>query len=170
MPLIGHADERAWWCTRKVSLHLPPPIEAAGVPLGSSRSDALRHCLALGEPSEFRRDGEARSSLVTTRASGLSVFVYFDPDDLVEAVEFGRPDNGEDVVSYDGLDIFGTTADELIDRLTQHERIQVSEHGRSVSAPDLLLALWRRVLPEHSADEDGRYFESVLMARPGCYT
>lgn len=41
--------------------------------------------------------------------------------------------------------------------------------GRSVTAPDLRLALWRAVIPEGSADEDGRYFESVLVARPGYY-
>lgn len=152
-----------------VNIHLQPPTEAAGIPLGSTRADALGHCLALGEPSEFHRNDEARASLVLERASGLSIFVYFDPNDFVEAIEFGRPPGGEDVVSYRGFDIFGTSADELIQRLSVHDRIEVSEHGRSVTAPDLLLAMWRPVLPEHPADQDGRYFESVLMARPGYY-
>jgi hypothetical protein len=38
--------------------------------------------------------------------------------------------------------------------------------GTSVTAPRLLLAWWRSVVPE-SDDEDGWYFESVLVARPG---
>lgn len=152
-----------------MNIHLRPPTEGAGIPLGSTRSDALRHCLEHGKPSEFRRNGETRASLVLKRASGLSIFVYFDPEDFVEAIEFGRPRSGEDVISYRDVDIFGTEADELIQRLSEYDRIEVSEQGRSVTAPDVLLALWRPVLPEHPEDEDGRYFESVLIARPGYY-
>jgi len=37
------------------------------------------------------------------------------------------------------------------------------------TAPDLLLALWRAVVPEDDNDSDGRYFESVLAAMPGYY-
>lgn len=103
------------------------------------------------------------------RPSGLAIFVYFDPDDRVEAIELARPSNGEDVVSYRGLDVFGTAADELIQQLGEHGRIDVTENGHSATAPDLLLALWRPVLPEHPADQEGRYFESVLVARPGYY-
>ncbi|HSE68317.1 MAG TPA: hypothetical protein VLB12_15115 [Gemmatimonadales bacterium] len=152
-----------------MNIHLRPPTEGAGIPLGSTRSDALRHCLEHGKPSEFRRNGETRASLVLKRASGLSIFVYFDPEDFVEAIEFGRPRSGEDVILYRDVDIFGTEADELIQRLSEYDRIEVSEQGRSVTAPDVLLALWRPVLPEHPEDEDGRYFESVLIARPGYY-
>jgi len=143
--------------------------EAAGIPFGATRSDALGHCLELGKPSEFRRSDEARASLVLKRASGLSIFVYFAPEDFVEAIEFGRPQSGGDVILYGDVDIFGTPAEELLQRLGEHDRIEVLEQGRSVTAPDLLLALWRPALPEHPEDEDGRYFESVLIARPGYY-
>ena len=160
---------RLEWCTRRVNIHLRPPTEAADIPIGSTRSEARRHCQALGDPSEFRRGDEASASLVLERPSGLSIFVYFDPDNFVEAIELGRPRSGEDVVSYRGFDIFGTPADELIQGLSEHDRVEVSEHGRSVTAPDLLLALWRPVIPERPADEDGRHFESVLVARPGYY-
>lgn len=152
-----------------MNIHLRPPTEAAGILIGSTRSEARGHCLALGNPSEFRRSDEPSASLVLQRPSGLSIFVYFDQDDFVEAIEFGGPRSGEDVVSYRGFDIFGTPADELIQRLSEHDLIEVSEHGRSVTAPDLLLSLWRPVIPEGPADEDGRYFESVLVARPGYY-
>ncbi len=150
-----------------MDIHLRPPTEAAGIRIGSTRSEARRHCLALGNPSEFRRGDEASPSLVLERPSGLSIFIYFDREDFVEAIEFGRPRSGEDVVSYRGFDIFGTPANELIQRLSEHDRTEVAERGRSVTAPDLLLALWRAVIPERPADEDGRYFESVLVARPG---
>ena len=54
-------------------------------------------------------------------------------------------------------------------KLGEHTSIEVDEDGRSVTAPDLLLALWRSVVPESDGDPDGRYFESVLMAGPGYY-
>ena len=152
-----------------MDIHLRPPTEAAGISIGSTRAEARRDCVALGNPSEFRRSDEASTSLVLQRPSGLSIFVYFDHDDFVEAIEFGRPGSGDDVVSYRGINLFNTPADELIERLSADDRTEVSEGGRSVTAPDLLLALWRAVISEGSADEDGRYFESVLVARPGYY-
>jgi hypothetical protein len=81
----------------------------------------------------------------------------------------GRPGSGDDVVSYLGMNLFGTPADELVERLSEDARTEVSEGGRSVTAPDLLLALWRAAIPESPAEDDGRYFESVLVARPGYY-
>jgi hypothetical protein len=152
-----------------VDIDLRPPIEAAGIHLGARRSEAHRHCLALGEPSEFRRSNEASSSLIVTRRSGLSIVVYFDAGDSVAAIEFGRPRHGDDVVVYRGVDVFGTPADELVETLSDHDRIEVAEQGHSFTAPDLLLALWRPVVPEGPEDDDGRYFESVLIARPGYY-
>ena len=54
-------------------------------------------------------------------------------------------------------------------KLGAHTSIEVDEGGRSVTAPDLLLALWRPVVPEGDCDRDGWYFESVVMAGPGYY-
>jgi hypothetical protein len=152
-----------------MDIHLRPPTEAAGIRIGSTRAEARRHCLALGKPSEFRRSDEASPALVLERPSGLMIFVYFGREDSVEAIKFGRARSDEDVVSYRGFDIFGTPANELIQRLSEHDRTEVSDGGRSVTAPELLLALWRAVVPEHPADDEGRYFESVLVARPGYY-
>jgi hypothetical protein len=43
------------------------------------------------------------------------------------------------------------------------------DDGCSFTAPDLLLALWRPFAPYEPDDEDGRYFQSVLVAEPGYY-
>ena len=43
-----------------------------------------------------------RFLLIVTRGSGLSIFVYFDAGDSVEAIEFGRP-RRSDVVAYRGV-------------------------------------------------------------------
>lgn len=157
-------------CTWLVDIDLHPPVEAAGIHLGMTRSEARRRCAALGEPAEFRRSREANPSLIVERASGLSIFVYFDDGNAVEAVEFGRPCDDEDIVRYRGLDIFSTPAGELVKRLQNQGRIDIAEQGCSVTAPDLLLALWRPVVPEGPDDDDGRFFESVLVAHPNYYS
>ncbi len=60
-----------------------------------------------------------------------------------------------------------TPAVALVKSLREHTALDVDEDGHSATAPDLLLALWRSVVPEGDDDQDGRYFESVLIARPG---
>ena len=73
------------------------------------------------------------------------------------------------MVLFRGVDIFGTPADTLVERLREVTSIDVEEDGHSVTAPGLLLALWRSVVPDDDNDPDGRYFESVLIAKPGYY-
>jgi hypothetical protein len=48
----------------------------------------------------------------------------------------GRPGSGDDVVSYLGMNLFGTPADELVERLSEDARTEVSEGGRSGAAPE----------------------------------
>ncbi len=151
-----------------MSIDLQPPMEAAGIRIGATRDEARDQCLAHGEPKPFRRGDEVNESLVVERPSGLSIFIYFDVDDAVEAIELGRPQD-HDVVSFRGVDIFDTPADVVVMKLREHSSIDVEEGGHSATAPDLLLALWRSVVPEDDDDKDGRYFESVLIARPGYY-
>ncbi len=145
-----------------MDIDLRPPVEAAGIRFGMTRSEAHHRCLTLGEPREFRRSVEGNPSLVLHRPSGLSIFVYFDDRDSVEAVEFSRPRKNGDIVRYRGIDLFRTAADDLIEHLRQFDPAAVSEDGYSFTAPDLLLALWRPIVGD-------RYFEAVLVARPGYY-
>jgi hypothetical protein len=42
------------------------------------------------------------------RPSGLFICTYFDADDRLEAIEFGRPDGKDDAITCDGLDVFTT--------------------------------------------------------------
>ncbi|MDH2416199.1 hypothetical protein [Nocardioides sp. CER19] len=148
-------------------IDLRPPTDAAGITIGASRPEAIRSCRALGSPSDFHRGNETSVSLVVERPSGLVTFVYFDSTGSVEAIEFGRPTTDTDVVEYAGVDVFGTPAEELARWLSEHTRVEVADEGRSITAPDLLLALWRPVIPLDLEDEDGRFFESVLLAESG---
>lgn len=152
-----------------MKLDLLPPTGVAGIDIGSSREVARDRSTRLGEPEEFRRSGEEPPSLVVQRPSGLALFVYFDSDDHVEAIEVARPDSDDDVVRYLGHDLFATPAEELIERLEVGNVVEVEEGGRAVTLPELLVALWRPTLPETPEDPEGRHFESVLVARPGYY-
>ncbi|CAN7592437.1 hypothetical protein LJR027_004187 [Terrabacter sp. LjRoot27] len=98
----------------------------------------------------------------------MSVFVYFDEADVVNAVELGRADNGE-IVAFDDIDVFGTPAEDVVEQLRRKTPVEVTDGGRSVTAAGLLLALWRPAVPESAEDDEGRHFESVLVARPGYY-
>ena len=95
--------------------------------------------------------------------------MYLDADDRVEAIEFGRADDTDDAVTYDGLDVFTMPAADLVAELRRHTPVHEEEDGHSYTAPELLLAFWRPTTPETPDDEDGRFFESALLARPGYY-
>ena len=147
---------------------LEPPNGAAGIHIGATRAEAEEQLGAHGDPRTFQRGDEANLSLTAHTASSLSVFVYFDDADVVDAIEFGRSDGGDAVV-FEDIDVFGIPADSVIEELARRTAVEVEEDGCSVTAPDLLLALWRPMVHESAEDEDGRYFESVLVARPGYY-
>lgn len=152
-----------------MKIELRPPTEMAGIHIGSTRAKAHDECSRLGSPKDFRRGEQEPASFAVRRSGGLSIFVYFDSDDRVNAIEVGRPDDDGDAVFYKDLDVFKTPAEDLIDRLRGYDAVEVDEQGCAVTAPDLLLALWRPVVPEGPDDPDGRYFESALIARPGYY-
>jgi hypothetical protein len=157
------------WSTRIVKVQLRPPTDVAGICIGSTHAEAREQCSRLGRPEDFRRGGDEPVSLAVRRPGGLSIFVYFDSDDRVEAIEVGRPDGGDDVVLFRDMDVFKTSAEDLIERLTAEEVVNVEEQGRSATVVGLLLALWRPVVPETTDDPEGRYFEAALVAKPDYY-
>lgn len=152
----------------RMGIVLEPPTAAAGILIGATRAEATQQCAAHGDPQPFRRGDETSPSLSVRGPSGLAVFVYFDDADVVTAVELGRPDDGEPVVFGD-IHVFDTPADEVVEQLRRLTAVEVDDDGRSVTAAGLLLALWRPTVPESAEDDEGRYFESVLVARPGYY-
>ena len=100
--------------------------------------------------------------------SEMSIGLEQDRNRNVRSVEVYRPSREFDVV-FRGFSIFGRTATEVIRELSKSTRVEIEDEGLRVVAPDLLISLWRAVLPEDECDEDGRYFESVLVALPGYY-
>jgi hypothetical protein len=124
----------------------------------------------IGTPVVLRRTHGRRPGWGVHRPSGLFIGAYFDADDCLEAIEFGRPDGNDDAITYDGLDMFTTPAADLVAQLRQRTtiRVEADEDGHHFTAPSLLLSLWL-VTPESPDDQEGRFFGSVLIARPGYY-
>jgi hypothetical protein len=100
--------------------------------------------------------------------TGLSIGVGMLDAWIVNSIEIWRPSR-DVTVMFRGIDVFAVPASDLIEQFRVIAAIEVHDGGQRVVAPDLLLALWRGVLPENPEDEDGRYFQSVLVAKPGYY-
>ncbi|MEU9266391.1 hypothetical protein AB0E04_13205 [Streptomyces sp. NPDC048251] len=110
--------------------------------------------------------GEVRNKGFAHYDSELSISLDFDSRGVVRAIELFRPDRDVQV-AFRGLLLFEESADVVISRLSGMCRIEIEDEGLNVTAPDVFIGLWRRVTPEISGGEDGRYFESVLIAAPG---
>ncbi|MGA3488380.1 hypothetical protein ACK8GG_10245 [Micromonosporaceae bacterium DT55] len=100
--------------------------------------------------------------------SELSIALSQDRSGSVDAVEVYRPSR-DVVVLFRDIPIFDLPAEEVIQRLSNITSVEIEDDGLRVLAPNLLLSLWRSVLPEGPDDEDGRHFEAVLVAAPGFY-
>ncbi|MGC5019319.1 hypothetical protein [Micromonospora sp. DT47] len=66
------------------------------------------------------------------------------------------------------MDLFGLPALEVVERLRRHVDLRPNEHDDGFTAGDLHLALWRPFAADDDPDEEqGHFFQSILLARPG---
>jgi hypothetical protein len=100
--------------------------------------------------------------------SEMSISVGKDSNGRVRAIEVYRLTWGVDVL-FRGISIFAVPADEIVRLLSRIDVLEIQDDGLRVLAPNLLLSLWRGTLPDGPEDEDGRYFEAILVAAPGYY-
>ncbi|WP_460068207.1 hypothetical protein [Streptomyces sp. YKOK-I1] len=133
--------------------------------IGMPIEDAER---ILREIPEFvpAAPGEVRNKGFAHYDSGLSISLDFDSRGVVRAIELFKPEEDVQVI-FRELSLFEEPADVVISRLSEMVRIEIEGEGLNVVAPDVFIGLWRSVTPEDSGGEEGRYFESVLIAAPG---
>ena len=117
---------------------------------------------------EQPRPGRRRNPLFGHYESGLSISVGPDHEGRLLAVEIYGPGHDVDVL-FGSIPLFSLAADDVIRRLSAVTTVRIEGDGHRATAPDLLLALWRGVVPEGPDDEDSRYWQSALMAKPGYY-
>ncbi len=148
-----------------MEFELEPPHGVGPLRLGMTADEARAALAALGGLS-----GSPATSFWATRPSGLAFTVGFGVDGRVNAVEVARPE-GTDVVRYRDVDVFGLPALAVVERLRRHTPVTADEDQEGCfTAPTLLLALWRPFAADDDPkEEQGYYFNSVLVARPGYY-
>jgi hypothetical protein len=142
--------------------HRVGPLEI-GMPIELAQQ-ALKDILGFKHP----RPGERTNPFFGHYESGLSVSVGPDHAGRLLAVEIYGPGHDAKVL-FGSISLFSLTADDVIRQLSAVTTVHIEEDGHGAIAPDLLLALWRGVVPDGPDDEDGRHWQSVLMAKPGYY-
>ena len=147
---------------------LTPPIGVGPLQIGMTRQTANSALDSLREPRAISPSD--RSGQHIFRPSGLMISIGCARDRL-EAVELGRPSESSDVVSFRGIDVFGLPARDVVARMSEVTTIVVAQDDpASFVAPDLLLSFWRPFQGDDDPeDEQGYYFNSVLLALPGYY-
>ncbi|WP_235023615.1 hypothetical protein [Streptomyces sp. WAC05374] len=89
----------------------------------------------------------------------------------LQAVELARPTAATDRVVFHDVDVFALPAHEVVTRMREHATIEADlEDPASFIAPDLLLSFWRPFEADDDPDEEqGYYFTTILLGRPGYY-
>ncbi|MGC5561994.1 hypothetical protein ACPYPG_03990, partial [Streptomyces sp. FR-108] len=145
-----------------------PPTGIGSLRIGMSREAANSALDSLRDVRELAAADRAGQHIF--RLSGLMISIECVRDRL-ESVELGRPSAPLDVVRFRGIDVFGLPAREVVSRMAKITAIEPDdEDPASFVARDLLLGFWRPFeADDEPEDEQGHYFSSVLLARPGYY-
>jgi hypothetical protein len=146
-------------------LDLRPPDTAGPLRLGATGEDTHRELQSLGTPLVLC--GIRSSGWGLERLSGMFIAAYFDADDRVDVIQLGRPTDTDDAVTLDGIDIFTTPAEDLLNALRARTSVvQIDEEdGSSFLAPELHLTLWRPPAPTAPDDADDRFIASIRLIK-----
>src|SRR5215831_4907000 len=104
---------------------LHPPQAAGPLRIGATEHDNTELLKQLGTLTVLCGINGRRHGWGVHRPSGLFIGAFFDSDDCLEAIEFGRPAGNGDAITYDGLNVFTTPAADLVAQLRQHAIINV---------------------------------------------
>ncbi|MEV5972244.1 hypothetical protein [Streptomyces sp. NPDC051921] len=147
---------------------LAPPAGVGPLRIGMTRHAADTMLDSLRDPSAISESD--RPGQHVFRPSGLMISIHCMRDSLL-AIELGRPSSRADRVLFRGVDVFALPAREVVRRIGEFTAVQEDpDDGASFIAPDLLLSFWRPFAADDEPEEEqGHYFTSVLLARPGYY-
>ncbi|MBF6126429.1 hypothetical protein [Nocardia brasiliensis] len=151
-----------------MDFELDPPLGVGPLRVGMVRTDAVAALQSLRDADDVSESDSTGQYIF--RPSGLMMRIECSDNRLL-AVELGRPETDADTVHFQGVDVFGLPAREVVERLRQRVSIEPAQDDpASFVAPDLLLSLWRPFeTDDDPAEEQGFYFNAVLLAAPGYY-
>jgi hypothetical protein len=148
-----------------MELALDPPRGVGPLRLGLTVDEARSALGTLGPLTSPTSGG-----LAVNLPSGLGFSVGFNvgpTGNRVNAIEIWRP-HAHDVLRYRDVNVFGLPALEVVERMRKHVDVVPNENGAGFTARELYLAFWRPFAADDNSDEEeGFYFQSVLLARPG---
>ncbi|MCD2440764.1 hypothetical protein LQ757_00585 [Agromyces sp. SYSU K20354] len=146
-------------------IDIVPPEGVGPVRIGMTMDEAQ---LALAAIDGYRPpSGSIEPS--ATYDSGMSIELESALDGTVGAIQVYRP-HSPVRIEYRGIDLLRTPAARVVEQLAEITELEEDEGGRSFVAPSLLLSLWRPFVEDQNADEEqGHFFQSVLVAQPGYY-
>lgn len=147
-----------------MEFQLDPPRGVEHLRLGMTADTARA---ALSELGQLNLPGHGQ--FYAHRPSCMGISVGFGTGGQVNSIEIWRPD-ADDTVHYQDLDLFGLPALQVAAELSRRTLLVPADDDASFTAPELLLALWRPFAADDDPEEEqGYYFSSVLVARPGYY-
>ncbi|GLF95144.1 hypothetical protein [Streptomyces yaizuensis] len=151
-----------------MEFELTPPTGLGALAIGMPRKAAEQALASFRDPSAISESDQLDRFVF--RPSGLMVSIHCSRGEL-EAIELGRPAGGQDTVRFRAIDVFGLPAAEVVTLMRGLVTMKEAEDDpASFIAPDLLLSFWRPFEADNEPDkEQGYYFGSVLLARPGYY-
>ncbi|MGW8884438.1 hypothetical protein [Streptomyces sp. NPDC055749] len=148
-----------------MTLEVVPPEGVGPVRIGMTMDEARAALAAI----EGYVPATAPDSLTATYDSGMSIELEPAPGGTLGAIQVYRP-YAPLRVEYRGIDLLRTPAAQVVEQLGALTELEEDEGGRSYVASDLLLSLWRPFVEDEDPDEEqGHYFQSVLVAQPGYY-
>ncbi|MER7540722.1 hypothetical protein ABTX77_39030 [Streptomyces sp. NPDC097704] len=147
---------------------LAPPTGVGPLRIGMTRHAANTALDSLRDRSAISESDQPGQHVF--RPSGLMISIHCTRDKL-EAVELARPSYQTDRVLFQGVDVFALPAREVVRRVGAFTSIEEDpDDDASFIAPDLLLGFWRPFeADDEPEDEQGYYFSTVLLARPGYF-
>ena len=134
------------------------PHESAGrIGLGMTRSEV---CALFDQPpSSYLKTPESKSKTFAFGDGAISVYFSAD-DDTVEFIELASSGHGG--FSIDGMDVFVTSADVLIEKLGETYDLRVEEGGCSVILAGQDVSFWR-------SDAESPYFDAIGIGVPNYF-
>jgi hypothetical protein len=150
-----------------MDVDLRPPAQAGPVRIGMSFEEAKASLSAL-EGFDAARSFTDSAPAFAAFSSGLAFSLSHQESTGVGTVEVYSASAVRGVV-YEGIDVFTTPAAELIGQLVVSYQVVIEEDGRLVTLPKQSISFWRATLPEEELDEDGRYFQTVMVAHEGYF-
>lgn len=146
-------------------IQIIPLQSALGVEIGWSREQTIE---MLGVP-------ESTLNKTDYYQKELPMFsISYDSEIRIEYIEISNPKKTDVKVLFQGYDVFGIPANELINQIETSTSLRYDRNDPELPYSfiflEVELSFWRPVLQEYIEDPEGMYFETIGIGKEGYYT